>query len=141
MGKLRDGLTGVIAAVAAGAVAALLLAPKRRTGSRVLSRGTAAAADIVLDVGQAVSEWSQGLWRRLGADQPSGVSGDERITLRIQEEMERRGIWSRRLDVTTVDGTVFLRGREPDTARIETILAMIRGVPGVVDIVDEIHHE
>lgn len=141
MATWREGIAGVIAAVAAGAVAAVLLAPKRRAGSALLSRGTAAAADLVLDAGQTLTEWTRGLWRRVGADQPSGVSGDERITLRIQEELERRGIWSRRLDCTTVDGTVFLRGREPDAARIETILATIRRVPGVVDIVDEIRRD
>ena len=66
---------------------------------------------------------------------------DERISAHIRSELERRGIWTPRVDVTTVDGMVFLRGRESDSIRAETIVGIVRDVPGVIDVVDEIRRE
>jgi len=63
------------------------------------------------------------------------------VSLRIRGELERRGIWTPRLDVTTVDGTAFLRGREADPGRVETIVNVARTVPGVLGVVDEIRRE
>ena len=71
----------------------------------------------------------------------SGLLPDERLSFQIRSELERRGIWTPRLDVTTVDGAVFLRGSESEHVRAETIVSIAREVPGIIDVVDEIRRE
>jgi len=134
------GLTGLVLGVAGGIVAALLLAPKRRTEAGGGRRPSTEAADAVLGVARAAVHAMQWVQQRLTTTQ-TGLSPDERVSAQIRTALERRGIWAPRLDVTTVDGTVFLRGRESDSIRAETIVGIVRNVPGVDDVVDEIRRE
>lgn len=132
----RDGLTGLVVGIAGGIVAAILLAPKRRKGGS--SPRSAVVADAVLDLAHVTAESGRSLWGWVSSAHPaSGLLPDERLTLHIRSELEDHGIWSSRLDVTTVDGTVYLRGRETDPARLETVISMVRAVPGVTEVVDE----
>lgn len=136
---VRDGLVGLVVGIGAGIVAALLLAPKRAKTGGAASRNGASRAETMLDLAQVMVESAQSWWRRMtSGEAASGLLPDERVTLRIRSELERHGIWTARLDVSTVDGVVYLRGRETEPARIETIVASIREVPGVVEVVDEI---
>ena len=41
------------------------------------------------------------------------------------------------MDVTTVDGIVYLRGREESEARVDAIERTVRQLGGVVDVVAE----
>ena len=141
MGAVREGLLGLIVGVVGGVAAAVLLAPRRQRGAATSDTGKP-ASDTVLDLGERTIEGVQSLWRGISqAQSRSGLMPDERISLRIKSEMDRRGIWNPRLDVTTVDGTVYLRGREADGARVETIVSLAREVPGVADVIDEIRRE
>lgn len=140
-GSLGRRISGLMIGLAGGIVAAVLLAPKRR-GDTTRGRRTAAAADALLDAGRAALHMGQWVWRRASpARDFSGLPPDERVSLRIRGELERRGIWTPRLDVTTVDGTAYLRGREADPGRVETIVSVARTVPGVLGVVDEIRRE
>ena len=134
------GLMGLVVGVAGGIVAALLLAPKRRTENTDGHRPTTDAAHAVLEVARAAVHGARWVVERLTPTQ-SGLLPDERLSLQIRSELERRGIWTPRLDVTTVDGAVFLRGRESDHVRAETIVSIAREVPGIIDVVDEIRRE
>ncbi|MEA2642520.1 MAG: hypothetical protein QOF51_3914 [Chloroflexota bacterium] len=143
MGRLlKDGLVGLLVGIFGGIAAGILLAPKRRQaaafGPPVESGGR--AIDSVLDTAQAAYEGVQAFIRG-GAAVATGVMPDERTTQRIRSELERLGIWSPRIDVTTVDGTVYLRGRETDQARADAIVATLRDLPGVTAVVDELHRE
>ncbi|MBM2810432.1 MAG: hypothetical protein HW416_1191 [Chloroflexi bacterium] len=141
MDGVRKGIVGLLVGVAGGAVAAMLLAPKRRQSAAV-SESSKAASDVMLDLGERTIEGVQSLWRGITAAQSTaGLMPDERISLRIRSEMDRRGIWNPHLDVTTVDGTVYLRGRESDSARVDTIVSLVRQAPGVSEVVDEIRRE
>ena len=133
------GFVGLVLGVTGGIVAAVLLAPKRRTdiGRR---RKSTEAADVLLEVARAAVHAGRWVQDRLSATQP-GLPPDERISSQIRSELERRGIWAPRLDITTVDGTVFLRGRESDAIRAETIVGIVREAAGVADGVDEIRRE
>jgi osmotically-inducible protein OsmY len=66
---------------------------------------------------------------------------DEKITDQVRTELERQGKASPRVDVTTVDGVVYLRGREPDAVRADGIVAVAHDIPGVTDVIDEIKRE
>jgi osmotically-inducible protein OsmY len=131
---------GLVLGVVGGVVAALLLAPKRRTETGNGNRPGTDAADAVLEVVRAAVHAAQWVQARLTATQ-TGLQPDERISAQIRSELERRGIWTPRIDVTTVDGMVFLRGREGDSVRAETIVGIARDVPGALDVVDEIRRE
>jgi osmotically-inducible protein OsmY len=139
MARTGRGFMGVILGVVGGIVAAVLLAPKRRTdGGR--RRKSTEAADAVLEVARTAVHAVRWVRERLTIPQ-NGLPPDERVSAQVRAELELRGIWTPRLDVTTVDGTVFLRGRESDSIRAETILSIVRDVSGVEDVVDEIRRE
>jgi osmotically-inducible protein OsmY len=133
-------LMGVVVGVAGGIVAALLLAPKRRTESTNGHRPTTEAADAVLEAARAAVHAARWVQERFTPSQ-TGLPPDERLSAQIRQELERGGIWTPRLDITTVDGTVFLRGHESDAVRAETIASIVREVPGVVDVMDEVRRE
>ncbi|MPZ13308.1 MAG: BON domain-containing protein [Chloroflexi bacterium] len=143
MGRgIRDGLVAMVFGVIGGIVAAVLLAPKRRQPGPPQEPARQPVADMLLDAAQAAVERAQAMWRGAGlAPTDSGLLPDERISARIQSELQRLGIGPRLLDITTVEGTVYLRGREADPARIDTIVATARGVPGVVSVVDEMRRD
>jgi osmotically-inducible protein OsmY len=130
----------LVVGVAGGIVAALLLAPKRRTERADGHRPTTDAADAALEVARVAVHGARWIVNRLTPTQ-GGLLPDERLSVHIRSELERRGIWTPRLDVSTVDGAVFLRGRENDHVRAETIVSIAREVPGVIDVVDEIRRE
>jgi osmotically-inducible protein OsmY len=134
-----------------GIVAAILLAPKRRqesdpgldgatagSGSKLLESAISGGLDLLE---AAVEGYERVRERVTTATESSGLMPDERLTGRVQDELEARGVWSRRLDVTTVDGVVYLRGRELDTARADTIVNIAERMPGVQSVVDEIKRD
>jgi osmotically-inducible protein OsmY len=133
------GFMGLVLGVVSGIVAAILLAPKRRTDGNRLRKSTE-AADALLEVARTAVHAARWVGERLTIPQ-DGLPPDERVSAHVRAELETRGIWTPRLDITTVDGTVLLRGRESDAIRAETIVGIVRGVPGVEDVVDEIRRE
>jgi hypothetical protein len=136
------GLFGLLVGIAGGIVAAILLAPKRREGASMGSHVLESTISGGLDLLEAAVEGYD--WVRERATSLPGTSGmlpDERLTSRIQQEVEARGLSAARLDITTVDGVVYLRGKEPDAARVETIVGIANNVPGVINVVDEVRRE
>ncbi len=136
----RRGLMGLVFGIASGVVAAALLAPKRRAESPGQHRPSTEAADVLLEIARAGAHALRWVSQKVTATQ-SDLQPDERVSAQIRSELGRRGIWSPRVDVTTVDGMVFLRGREADSVRAETIVGIAREVPGAIDVVDEIRRE
>jgi hypothetical protein len=125
MGAVKDGFVGLLVGIGAGVLAGILLRPRQRhPQSELASRGTPFE--------------SRGA---RGGEIGSGLMPDERISLQVKAEVERLGLSMSRLDVTTVDGTVYLRGREPNSEHVETIISLAREVPGVSAVVDEIRRE
>jgi osmotically-inducible protein OsmY len=94
-----------------------------------------------VDAAQVGRDAVQTLLRRTGTTGSEGLLPDERLTLQIRDELEGLSLWTPRLDVTTVDGTVYLRGRDSNPERAEAVVHTIRGLEGVQDVVDEIRRE
>ena len=138
---MKKGLFGLVLGIAGGVVAAILLAPKRRTDGQASSGGPAGVADTLVGSAQTAMDGAQSLLKLMTPSDGSGMLPDERITERVRNDLERRGIWQPRLDVTTIDGTVYLRGRETEPGRVETIVGAIRSVDGVAEVVDEVRKE
>lgn len=63
---------------------------------------------------------------------------DERIATWIRSEWNRLGLAAPTVDATAVDGIVYLRGRESDPVRLDTMIAVARSAPGAQDVVDEV---
>lgn len=146
MGRRSNaGLLGLVAGLLGGIIAAILLAPKRRQGVQATPLGSRLLEVMIsggLDLLEAVVERIEHVRERIGATASTpGLLPDERLTARVRQEIEARGIWSSHLDITTVDGVVYVRGRDVDPARVDTILGIIEGVPGVLNVVDEVRRE
>ena len=126
MVSIRQGLLGLAIGVAGGILAGVVLAPKRKPiseGNLPAESGTGLAGDLL---------------SRLGGGR--GLLPDERITERLRSELERKGSGSR-VDVTTVDGIVYLRGKEPDPIKADEAVAAAYAISGVRDVIDEIRRE
>jgi osmotically-inducible protein OsmY len=67
-----------------------------------------------------------------------GLPADEQITWAARDALARQSLASRRVDVTTVDGVVYLRGKTDQAANGEAIAAVVAGVPGVERVVNEL---
>jgi hypothetical protein len=93
-----------------------------------------------------------GVARLLGASDPDGADGgrsgdarqfdgllaDDRLTRVARGRILERGIDDLRVDVTTVDGVMYLRGR-PRTARDAAAIADVaETTPGVERVVNEL---
>ncbi len=125
-----DGKKGFLIGLLAGLAVALLTAPER--GERLRHR---------------IQEWLARIsrsWLRTSPE-PSlpghasgGIMPDEQITLRVRRELQDRGLWLGHLDVNTVEGTVYLRGRSESSEQADAVVDAVRSVPGVRDVVDEI---
>src|ERR1700752_5150724 len=103
MASVGKGLVGLLLGVAGGAAAAVLLAPRRKP-SGATATGAATVLDAALDGVEAVVEGVQSVVRLVRPDaENGGLLPDERITARVQSELERRGLATDRLDVSTVD--------------------------------------
>ncbi len=148
--RTHAGLFGLVVGITAGIIAAILLAPRRReesadgtlaapaAGSRLLEMIICSGLDLL----EATVESYERVRERISATtEPSGVMPDERLTARIRDDLEARGLWSPRLDVTTVDGVVYLRGREAEGSRVDTMVGIVERVPGVLSVVDEIKRD
>lgn len=96
------------------------------TGLVGLIVGTAAATAVVRYVRRTARQ----------GDEPA-LDADERLTLRVRADLERHGLWSQALDVNSVDGTIYLRGRLA-AERAEPVLTAVRAVPGVLEVKDEL---
>lgn len=93
---------------------------------------------VWLALGAAAGLGALRSWRqRAAAPAEPAVDPDERLTLRVRSELERRGLWNPTLDVTTVDGVVYLRGRAT-AAQADAVRAAIERVAGVRAVQDEL---
>jgi hypothetical protein len=123
--SIRQGLLGLAIGVAGGVVAGIILGPKRKP----VSEGNVP--------GEAGGGFGGDLLSRIGSGR--GLMPDERITERLRAELERQS--GSRLDVTTVDGVVYLRGKEPDPIKADEAVAAAYSISGVRDVIDEIRRE
>ena len=60
---------------------------------------------------------------------------DERLTDWLRAECQRLGVDTSRINITTVDGVVYLRGRETDSALVDALVGAARSAPGAPDVV------
>jgi len=70
-----------------------------------------------------------------------GVMADEQITDWLRTECRRLNVDTSRVDITTIDGVVYLRGRETDPALVDTLVSLARSAPGARDVIDEVKRE
>ncbi len=129
----RDGFVGLVIGVAGGVVAGMLLAPKRR--------GTAEGEPAIASDNPGNPAATGAGWLRARVGGGSGLMPDEKITEQLHSELARQGRVSPRVDITTIDGVVYLRGRESDPVKADGIVAVAHDVPGVVDVIDEVKRE
>src|SRR5881396_1894006 len=64
----------------------------------------------------------------------NGVMADEQLTDWLRAECRRLNVDASRVDVTTVDGVVYLRGHETDSALVDTLVSLARSAPGARDV-------
>ena len=69
---------------------------------------------------------------------PNGLLPDERLTRAARERWVARGLANPRVDVTTVDGVVYLRGRPREAAEATAIVEVVQDTPGVQGVVNEL---
>jgi hypothetical protein len=67
-----------------------------------------------------------------------GMLLDERLTRRAWERLAERDITDSRVDITTVDGVMYLRGRPRDAAETSAVLEIAETTPGVERVVNEL---
>ena len=67
-----------------------------------------------------------------------GLLLDERLTRRAWERLAERGIMDSRVDITTVDGVMYLRGRPRDAAEAAAVAQVAETTPGVDRVVNEL---
>jgi len=67
----------------------------------------------------------------------AGLAFDERLTRTIREQL-LAGDLAAHVDVTTIDGVVYLRGRPRDAAEAARIVAIAERTPGVRSVVNEL---
>lgn len=89
------------------------------------------------------AERSNGHQPRSGGEARSGrrTDGmllDERLTRRAWERLAERGITDSRVDITTVDGVMYLRGRSRDAAEAMAVADVAETTPGVEQVVNEL---
>lgn len=78
-----------------------------------------------------------GLGRGAPRGKATGLLQDERLTRRALERLAERGILHPRVDITTVDGVMYLRGRPRDAAEAAAVLEVAETTPGVERVVNE----
>lgn len=92
----------------------------------------------------AASRASAALRRRTGGastgagGRVDGMLLDERLSRAVHERLEARGLTNPRVDVTTVDGVVYLRGRTTDDEEKLAVVEVTQGTPGITRVVDEL---
>jgi hypothetical protein len=79
-----------------------------------------------------------GLRRSARRDPLSGLLPDERLTRAVRERLAARGLDNPRVDVTTVEGVVYLRGRVGSADERAAIVGVVQATPGVERVVDEL---
>jgi osmotically-inducible protein OsmY len=67
-----------------------------------------------------------------------GMLEDERLTRRAWERLAERGILDSRVDITTVDGVMYLRGRPRDAREASAVVEIAETTPGVERVVNEL---
>jgi osmotically-inducible protein OsmY len=67
----------------------------------------------------------------------AGLAFDERLTRAIREQL-LAGDLAAHIDVTTIDGVVYLRGRPRDAGEAARIVAIAERTPGVRSVVNEL---
>jgi len=63
---------------------------------------------------------------------------DERLTRRARERLAERGVDDPRVDVTTGDGVMYLRGRPRDASAAAEVVQVAESTPGVTQVVNEL---
>ena len=95
----------------------------------------------VLPGGQA-GDWADsdddGLDRAPSGRRVDGMLLDERVTRVVRDRLRERGLVNPRVDVTTVDGVTYLRGRPRDAAEAAAIAATVEAAPGVDRVANEL---
>jgi hypothetical protein len=67
-----------------------------------------------------------------------GMLLDERVTRAVRDALREHGLVNPRVDVTTVDGMTYLRGRPRDAAEAAAIAATVQATPGVQGVANEL---
>src|SRR5262249_61708260 len=67
-----------------------------------------------------------------------GMLLDERVTRAVRDVLRERRLVIPRVDVTTVDGTTYLRGRPRDAAEAAAIAAAVEATRGVQGVTNEL---
>ncbi len=113
-------LVGFVLGLVGGFAVGYLTVPAAGMGRRCLPRQQAAPADAP----------------RASAAVP-GLAFDEQLTRTIREQLLACDLaaW---VDVTTVDGVVYLRGRPRDADAAARIAAIAQQTPGVRSVVNEL---
>lgn len=73
-----------------------------------------------------------------GARRYGGLLEDERLTREARERIAERGIDALRVDVTTVDGVMYLRGRPHTAHDAAEILRVAETTEGIEQVVNEL---
>ena len=75
---------------------------------------------------------------RTRARPPLGMLPDEQVTRDVRERLAAEGLTNPRVDVTTVDEVVYLRGRPGNAGEANAIVRIVENTPGVQRVVDEL---
>ena len=69
---------------------------------------------------------------------PDGLLLDERLTRAARDRVAAEGIDDLRVDITTVDGVMYLRGRPRNARAAAVIVQIAETTPGVARVVNEL---
>ena len=67
-----------------------------------------------------------------------GMLPDEQLTYKVRDQLEGLSLWGPNVDITTIDGAVYVRGRETNPQRADAIVHTVEGLDGVTRVVDEL---
>jgi gas vesicle protein len=140
----------ILIGLAVGATLAILFAPTsgRRSRAAIKDRigkvgdgavdAATATSDKIVDIAQRVEGLAHKVEAKLSAD--SETDDDATVTDRVRSVLGHHEVAKSldRLNINAVNGIVTLRGPLLDVASQEALVAAIKGVPGVKDVVTEL---
>jgi hypothetical protein len=123
---------GLVVGALAGVLVGWLTTPSGRGRLRQLAGARRSWGNGLAAIRQATSPAD-------GRGEPGGaLPADERLTRLARERLTAQELASLRVDVTTVDGAVYLRGRTRTPAEVEAIASIVQAIPGVQRVVNEL---
>ena len=139
----------ILLGLALGAALAILFAPTsgRRSRAAIKDRigkvgdgavdAVTATSDKVVDIAQRVEGLAHKVEAKLSAD--SATDDDQTVADRVRSVLGHHEVAKSldRLNIDAVDGIVTLRGPLLDAATQQTLIAAVKGVPGVKEVVAE----